>query len=125
MMWFISSALAAQAIDGVPAMSWLTYPWVIGVSTAGGFVSFMQKHKNGKVRAFNFTEFIGEVVTSGFVGVVTFWLCKYSNFSEYLTAALCAVTGHMGSRAIFIAEMTFEKWFPQHVGVKLDEKHDK
>lgn len=83
--------------------------WMLGVAAAGGAVSFYQKVKAGKVRAFNITEFIGEIFTSAFVGLVTFWICKYYGVGEYMTAAAVAITGHMGARAIFIAEQFIEK----------------
>jgi uncharacterized membrane protein (DUF4010 family) len=79
------------------------------VAAAGGAVSFYQKVKAGKVRAFNVTEFIGEIFTSAFVGLVTFWICKYYGVGEYMTAAAVAITGHMGARAIFLAEQFIER----------------
>jgi len=85
-----------------------TYLWVFFVSMLGGFVSFMKKVKDGAARAFNFSEFIGEIVTSAFAGILTFWLCEAANFSPLITAALVGVSGHMGSRAIFMLEKKFE-----------------
>ena len=83
--------------------------WMVAISAASGALSFYHKVQDGKVRAFNITEFIGEIVTSCIVGLVTFWICKGLEVNEYLTAAGVAITGHMGARAIFIAEQWFEK----------------
>lgn len=89
----------------------LTYSWVFGLSMMGGVVSFMRKLKAGNARAFNIVEFIGEIVTSGFVGILTFYLCEASGFSQVLTAAFVGISGHMGSRAIFMFEKKLEKYF--------------
>lgn len=84
----------------------ITYLWVIALASWGGAVSFINKVKTGDARAFNVVELIGEIVTSGFVGVLTFWLCEAANFNPLITAALVGISGHMGSRAMF----QFEKW---------------
>lgn len=93
--------------------SLITYAWVIGLSALGGVVAFIRKIKLGRARAFNFLEFIGEVVTSAFAGVMTFYLCEWSNFTPLATAAMVGVSGHMGSRAIFQMESFFNAKFPK------------
>jgi hypothetical protein len=87
------------------------YFWVLLLSTLGGFVSFMRKLKEGKARAFNVAEFIGEIATSAFAGMITFFMCQWAGFADLLTAAMVAVSGHMGSRAIFMFEQWAEKKF--------------
>jgi hypothetical protein len=90
--------------------SLFTWGWVIGLSMLGGFVSFYQKLKAGHVRAWNFTEFIGEMATSALVGIITFKFCLWQGYSSDLTAALVGITSHMGSRALFKAEAKFSAW---------------
>lgn len=75
-------------------------------------MNFVRKLQQGHVRAFNFVEFIGEIVTSAFAGVITFWLCENAHMSPLLTAAFVGVSGHMGSRAIFMAENWLKTKFP-------------
>lgn len=82
--------------------------WMVAVAALGGLANFYQKVKTGKARAFNVMELVGEVLVSAFVGLVTFWICKGYGVNEWLTAAAVAITGHMGSRAIFIAEQWIE-----------------
>ena len=53
---------------------------------------------------YSLVEFIGEVSTSAFAGVITFWLCEAGGINPLITAALVGVSGHMGSRAIFHLE---------------------
>ena len=88
----------------------LTWAWVVGISLLGGFVSFYQKLKAGHVRAWNFTEFVGEMATSALVGIITFKLCQWQGFSADLAPALVGITSHMGSRALFKAEAKFSAW---------------
>lgn len=85
---------------------WLTYAWVLLLAAFGGTVNFARKLREGAVRAFNFTEFVGEIITSGFVGLLTFWLCEWQDLNPLLSAVLIGISGHMGSRAIF----GMEKW---------------
>lgn len=89
-----------------------TYLWVIGLSVLGGIVSFMRKLRLGIVRRFSIVEFIGELVTSGFVGVVTFWLCEEAGIAPLYAAVMVGIAGHMGTRLIFLMECWLEKRLP-------------
>jgi len=91
----------------------LTYAWVFGLAVLGGLVNFMRKLQEGHARVFNFIEFFGEIVTSAFAGIITFWLCENAGLSPLLTAALVGVSGHMGSRAIFAFEEFLKSKFPK------------
>lgn len=93
--------------------SFLTYGWVFALAILGGVVSFMRKLQDGHTRVFNLIEFIGEIVTSAFAGVLTFWMCEHSGLSPLVTAAFVGISGHMGSRAIFMAEGWLAKQFPK------------
>lgn len=93
-------------------IAWLTYLWVVGTACLGGTVSFIRKVKQGHARAWNITEFIGEVVTAAFAGLITFYLCDWSNFDIRVTVAFAGIAGHMGSRAIFQLEDVFTTKFP-------------
>lgn len=84
--------------------SWLTYAWVTGLSMIGGFVNFAGKVRAGKARPFNLTELVGELVTSGFAGVLTFFLCESAGIGQTVSAVLIGIAGHMGTRAIFLME---------------------
>lgn len=90
----------------------ITYAWVALLSAWGGAVSWIRKRKAGNTRPFNFMELVGELMTSAFAGVLTFWLCELSNTPPLLTAALVGISGHMGSRAIF----QFEQWVEARFG---------
>jgi len=95
---------------------WITYGWVLLVSAAGGMVNFHRKMRDGAARPFNVTEFVGELFTSAFAGVITFWLCEWQGVAPLLSAALIAISGHMGSRAIFGIEKWAEKRYLGRLG---------
>lgn|SRR5574343_981097 len=88
--------------------SLITYFWVTGLSVVGGLVSYMHKLQLGIRRPFSIIEFIGELVTAGFTGVITFWLCESSGISPLLSAVFVGISGHMGSRALYYIERMLE-----------------
>lgn len=90
----------------------ITYAWVFGLAILGGVVNFMRKLQEGHVRAFNIVELVGEIVTAAFAGVITFWLCESTGISPLVTAALVGISGHMGSRALFLFEDFLKSKFP-------------
>lgn len=105
----VDPAGAPKAPDGPFAPENFTTMLLMAlVGIVGGLVSFYRKWKEGHVRAFNVLEFIGEIVVSGLCGVVSWWIFKGASVNEYLTAAGVAIVGHMGTRAIFIAERAVE-----------------
>lgn len=99
---------AAESVDPFSAKNLIPTLWAAGVAALGGIANFYQKVKAGKTRAFNVMELAGEVIVSAFVGLLTFWICKGYGVNEWLTAAAVGITGHMGSRAIFLAEQWIE-----------------
>lgn len=103
--------------------SYLTYLWVIGIASWGGAVSFYRKMKAGRARPFNIVEMIGEIATSAFVGVLTFWLCESAGINQLMSAALIGVSGHMGSRAIW----QLERWATSRLAgrVSVEEEPEK
>lgn len=113
-------AVKGAISDPFSAKSLIPTLWMVLIAALGGVANFYQKVRMGKARAFNIMELVGEVLVSAFVGLVTFWICKGYGVSEWLTAAAVAITGHMGSRAIFIGEQLLEK----KLGVKLPEDPD-
>jgi len=82
----------------------ITYSWVFLVASWGGVVNYIRKRREGIIPCFSITEFVGELVTSAFAGLVTFFLCESAKIDPMLSAAFIAISGHMGSRSIFMIE---------------------
>lgn len=106
-------AMKAAAAEPFSLKNLIPTLWMVAVAAIGGVANFYAKVKSGKARAFNFMELLGEILVSAFVGLVTYWICKGYGVNEWLTAAAVAITGHMGSRAIFLAEQWIEKKLQQ------------
>lgn len=87
-------------------ISLITYGWVIILSIWGGIVHNIRKVRDGTTKRFSISELVGDVVTSGFAGIVTFYLCQAADVNAPMTAAMVGISGHMGARAIFL----FEEW---------------
>ena len=52
-----------------------------------------------------------DACTSGFCGLLAFWACESISMKPLLTAVIIGITGHMGSRALFLAEQIIaKKW---------------
>lgn len=89
----------------------ITYAWITALSSWGGIVNWIRKRREGSTRPFNFVELVGEIMTSAFAGVITFWLAESAEINPLITAALVGISGHMGSRAIYLLEAWAEAKF--------------
>ena len=98
----------AEAISKDPTgYSWMTYLWVCVIAAWGGLVRFLNtiRERKESFSAALFTLLSG-LITSVFVGVLTFYACEIANFDK-LTSAICiAVTGHLGAQAMQMIEQT-------------------
>ena len=92
-------------------ISLLTYGWVILLSIWGGVVHNIRKVREGTSNRFSISELIGDVVTSGFAGIITFYLCEAAGTPSFITAAMVGISGHMGARALFLLEELLRKRF--------------
>jgi hypothetical protein len=107
-----STPPGGQPLNDSDVAALLTWLWVVGMSLLGGLVSFMRKVRAGHARAWNFTEFIGEIATAALVGIITFNLCRWLSYPPPLSAAMVGIASHMGSRALFKLERIFDAKFP-------------
>jgi hypothetical protein len=92
----------------------LTVIWVIMLSIWGGTVHTIKKVRDGIIERFTFKEWVYDVITSAFIGVITYALCKYAGFGEWLSAAMIGMASHQGTRALLIIEQAITK----RLGVK-------
>lgn len=106
-----------EKIHFLSIADFLTYAWVFGLAMLGGAASFVRRVRSGQAKYSNLIELIGELVVSAFAGLVTFFLCQSSKLDPMLTAAFIAISGHMGTRIIFM----FEAYLLKRFGINTNE----
>lgn len=91
--------------------TWTNSMWAlaVGMAVAGGAVNWYAKVRRGHTRVFNIVELIGEIFTSGFVGVVVFMALSGIGQPVALCAAAAGIGGHMATRLLFAIERAAEK----------------
>ena len=91
--------------------TWALGTWVLALSMAvgGGLINWYARIRRGHARAFNFIELIGEIFTSGFVGLCVFMLLSSWDQPACLCAAAAGVSGHMATRLLFTVERAIER----------------
>lgn len=90
--------------------TWAMSTWLFALMwpVIGGLVNWYSKIKQGKTRAFNIIELIGEVATSGFVGIIVYMVFASYGWPEGVCAATAGVGGHMGTKLLYIFERIVE-----------------
>lgn len=90
--------------------TWTAATWTLALCMAfgGGLVNFYARVKRGHARAFNVIELLGEIFTSGFVGLGVFMLLAAWGQPEGLCAAAAGIGGHMTTRLLFAIERAIE-----------------
>lgn len=90
--------------------TWTAATWLLalGMAFGGGIVNFYARVKRGHTRAFNIIELIGEIFTSGFVGLGMFMALDAWGQPIGLCAAAAGVGGHMATRLLFAVERAIE-----------------
>ena len=81
-------------------------------------MNFYNKVKQGHTRAFNVIELIGEVFTSGFVGLLVFMFLDAYNYPLGVCASAAGVGGHMATRGLFTLERMLEAKAKSIAGIK-------
>ena len=114
-----------EKIHFLSIADFLTYAWVFGLAMLGGAASFVRRVRSGESKYSNIVELVGELVISAFAGLVTFFLCQSSKLDPMLTAAFIAISGHMGTRIIFMFEAYLVKRFGLDNQCNLKNDEDK
>jgi len=96
-------------IDKDPTQ-WEISTWILALAMpcAGGLVNWYGKIKAGKTRKFSIIELLGEMFTSGFVGLGVFMLAQSYDIPVGVCAALSGISGHMATRLLFVIENVIE-----------------
>lgn len=96
-----------KELQNITTQNWLVqalpFLMAVGLSCIGGLVSYLNRIDKSGV-AFSFFRLAIEITTSGFVGIISFMLCDYAELEWSATAAIVAISGHMGTRALLLIE---------------------
>ena len=89
------------------------WPWGVwllaaGMSLAGGFINWYGRIKSGHIITFNILELIGELFTSGSVGVGVFMVLEALDQPIGICAAAAGIAGHMSTRLLFAVGQVVE-----------------
>lgn len=77
-----------------------TYGFMLIMAIFGGFVSWYAKVRRNEIPGSSLFHLIGEITTSAFAGLVTFFICEYAGLPQVITAPLVGIAGHMGAKVI-------------------------
>lgn len=91
--------------------TWTASIWVLALTmgTIGGVVNWYARIKRGHTRAFNIVELLGEIFTSGFVGLLVFMGLAGLEQPLGVCGAAAGVSGHMATRLLFVFERAIER----------------
>jgi len=81
----------------------LSYGWFVLMAFWGGTANYISRRNKDKT-PFSVIELVGEWSISGFAGLITAYICMDMGLSFALTSAAAGIGGHMGGRAIYLAE---------------------
>lgn len=94
---------SSNAITRFVADTGLGYIWLVALAIWGGTANYISRLRTSKA-AFSVAELVGEWTISGFAGIITAFICVSLGWDWYITAATTGIAGHMGGRAIGLAE---------------------
>jgi hypothetical protein len=91
--------------------TWSAATWLLALSMGigGGMINWYAKVKQGRARLFNLVELIGEIFTSGFVGLAVFMFLDAIGQPLGLCGAAAGIGGHMATRLLFAIERAIER----------------
>ncbi|SFN24031.1 phage holin family protein [Nitrosomonas communis] len=93
--------------------NWSAATWglAVGMSLLGGFVSWYSRIKAGHPLVFNFVEFLGESVTSAFVGLMSFMILDSFGYPWGICAAAAGISGNMAPKLLSMVKQAIEDRF--------------
>ena len=95
---------------------WVTYLWILIISLWGGTAHTIRKLRSGVIKHFSISEWIGDMVIAGFLGVMTFYICEYANIETPINAVLIGIASHQGTKGI----IAMEKYISKKLGFSID-----
>ena len=111
-------ALAQQAAPRSPlSYSLREYGLILAIAMLGGFVRWYNAVRKGQSMAYDLRILVGELFTSAFLGILTFWACEAVGVQPLVTAALAGMAGHAGVSGLMWAERLLKRFFERKYNV--------
>ena len=98
------------------------YGLILAIAMLGGFVRWYNAVRRGESAAYDLRTLVGELFTSAFLGILTFWACEAFNVQPLVTAAMAGMAGHAGVSRLLWAERVLKRLFERKYGVADSER---
>lgn len=102
---------------------WNAATWTLACVMAfgSGAINWWARAKQGNPRVFSVFELLGEMLTSGLVGVGAFMFLASYDSPAGVCAAAAGVAGHGAARLLYVLERAVERKIDVLAGVKDNE----
>lgn len=115
----LASPVMAQEVHKNPlSYSLRDYGVILAIAMLGGFVRWYNAVRRGESAAYDLRTLVGELFTSAFMGILTFWACEAMNVQPLITAAMAGMAGHAGVSGLLWAERVLKRFFERRYGVE-------
>lgn len=119
-LYMAAPALAQEVIPPRSPLSYSLreYGLILAIAMLGGFVRWYNAVRRGESAAYDLRTLVGELFTSAFIGILTFWACEAMGVQPLVTAALAGMAGHAGVTGLLWAERIMKRFFERKYGVE-------
>lgn len=122
-LYMAAPALAQEVIPPRSPLSYSLreYGLILAIAMLGGFVRWYNAVRRGESAVYDLRILVGELFTSAFIGILTFWACEAIGVQPLVTAALAGMAGHAGVSGLLWAERVLKRFFEHKYGISTEK----